>query len=575
MKQISQPGLLLANLRPNRLAALVGLQLMLVSSAWSQTPPNAGSLLKDLANSAQPASGQTAPIDPVVAAPDRTTIKMPEGLSVVVSGFRVTGASSFSQVTLLDLLKPWVGRTVDLNALNEAAGAITRHYQANGHVLSYAYLPAQKVADGTLEIAVLEGKLDTVQIVAAQDVRLQDDVVQAYVGNLSDAATVTQPDVERRLLLLNDIPGVVARGSFTPGSNTGTADMVLSIAEDEPLAAQFEFNNHGSVSTGEYWAGASFHFKDLFGVGDSSRARLVASNTGDMVNASFNTKVPVGGLGWTVGAGISRLTYELGGSFISLGGLGEATVLNLNMAYPITRSYSRNLNFSASLDKKKLRDEIQLTAEVTPKENNILSAGLAYDQRDAWLGGGSLAASLNLSAGQLSFGSAAQQIKDQSELQTGGDFTKIGFDLTRQQTISSSWGLFGRLAGQVTNKNLDSTEKFSLTGPSAVRAYAVGEASVDSGQNLALELRYIEPYVGGALQWSLFHDHAWGGINTTPLAGATGNDVSLYGNGLGLQWTGGADMGVNASLAWRGNRAPSSGARDDTPRLYIQIFKNL
>ena len=575
MKQKSQTGLLLVNARQHGLVTLLGLQLVMVSSAWCQTPPNAGSLLKELDNSSRPAVGQTAPTDPVVSAPERTTIKMSEGLSVKVTGFRVTGASSFSQGELLELLTPWVGQTLDLNALNEAAGAITRHYQSNGHVLSYAYLPAQKIADGTLDIAVLEGRLDTVQIVAAQDVRLQDEVVQAHVGNLSQAVPVSQPDVERRLLLLNDIPGVVARGSFTPGASTGSADMVVSIAEDEPLATQFEFNNHGSVSTGEYWTGASFHFKDLFGVGDSSRARLVASTSGDMVNASFNTRMPVGGRGWSVGAGISRLTYELGGSFVSLGGVGEATVLNLNTAYPLIRSYSRNLNFSAGFDKKKLKDEIQLTAVINPKDSSIFSTGLSYDQRDAWVGGGSLAASLNLFAGQLSFADAAQQTTDQAGLKTGGDFAKLGFDLSRQQTIKSAWGMFGRLSGQVANKNLDSTEKFSLTGPSAVRAYAVGESSVDSGQILAFELRHSLPYVGGALQWSLFHDHAWGRINTTPLAGATGNAVGLYGNGIGLQWSGGADMGVNASLAWRGSRAPISGARDDAPRLYLQIFKNL
>ena len=575
MQHISQSGLLLATPRQRGAAMLFGLQLVLASSAWCQTLPNAGSLLKELDNSARPAAGQSTPTDSVVTAPERATIKMPEGLTVKVSGFRVTGASSFSQTELLELLKPWVGQTLDLNALNEAAGAVTRHYQSNGHVLSYAYLPAQKIADGTLDIAVLEGKLDTVQIVAAQDVRLQDEVVQAHINDLSQAATVSQPDVERRLLLLNDIPGVVARGAFTPGTKTGSADMVVSIAEDEPLATQFDFNNHGSVSTGEYWAGANFHFKDLFGVGDSSRARLVASNSGDMVNASFNTRMPVGGRGWSVGAGISRLTYALGGSFASLGGIGEATVLNLNTAYPIIRSYTRNLNFTAGFDKKKLQDEVQLTAVINPKDSNTGSVGLSFDQRDTWLGGGSLAASISLSAGQLDFGNAAQQAADQAGLQTGGDFAKLSYDLSRLQAINPAWGLSGRLSGQTANKNLDSTEKFSLTGPSAVRAYAPGDTTVDSGQHLALELRHSLPYVGGALQWSLFHDHAWGQINTTPLPGVTGNNVSLYGSGIGLQWTGGADMGVNASLAWRGSRAPSSGARDDTPRMYIQIFKNL
>ena len=555
-------------------ATVLVLNSTMSGNAGGQTLPNAGSLLNDLKNTPRPTTNQAT--TPVVDALVQPPIKMPEGVKVTVSGFRITGAVSFSQRELLALVTPWVGKTLDINELNEAAGAITRHYQSHGHVLTYAYLPTQKIADGTLDIAVLEGQLDNVQIVTAQDVRLQDEVIQSHLSHLEEVKTVLQPDIERRLLLLNDIPGVVARSAFTAGATTGRADMVVSVAEEEPLSTQFEVNNHGSLSTGEYWFGASFHFKDLFGVGDSTRTRLTTSNSGNMVNASVSTRVPVGGYGWTVGGGISRLTYELGGSFATLGGVGEATVVSLNAGYPLIRSYNRNLSFQAGFDKKNLKDEIQLTAVTTPKDGNLINAGFSFDQRDQWMGNGALAASLNLTAGKIKFDDALQQASDQAGLQTAGNFTKISFDLSRQQSLWSAWSLMGRLTGQYASKNLDSTEKFSLTGPGAVRAYAVGDLSVDQGQYLDMELRYSQPYVGGALLWSLFHDHAWGRINTWPLAaGVIDNDVILYGSGVGLQWSVGSDHGINASLARRrGSRILSAGGRDHSPRLYFQYFKN-
>lgn len=557
------------------ISAFIGINFALAGTAWSQTPPDAGRLLEETKNFGRPVPLHTTPETPVVDAPVRPTIKMPEGLTVSVSGFHITGAVSFPENELLALVAPWVGKTLDLNELNEAAGAITRHYQSRGHILTYAYLPAQKIADGTIDIAVLEGRVENVQIVTAQDVRLQDEVVQAHVGDLAEAATVSQPEMERRLLLLNDIPGVVARAAFTPGSSTGMADMVVSVAEDDPLGTQIEFNNHGSISTGEYRFGVSFHFKDSFGVGDSTRARLIASQNGDMVNGSLSTKVPVGGQGWTLGGGVSRLTYQLGGSFAQLGGVGEATVFSLNTGYPIIRSFNRNLNFQASFDRKKLKDEIQLTATISPKDSNIFGIGLAYDQRDQWLGGGILTAGLNFYQGRLTLNNGVQQANDQAGLQTAGDFSKLNFDLFRQQALIGSWSLLGHLAGQQANKNLDSAEKFGLTGPTGVRAYAVGEASVDEGYYIGLEFRYSQPYVGGALVWSAFHDRGWGRINATPLNGVTGNDVSLYGSGIGLQWMGGDDIGVNTTLAWRGNRRPTAEGGDVNPRIYIQIYKNL
>ena len=103
-----------------------------------------------------------------------------------------------------------------------------------------------------------------------------------------------------------------------------------------------------------------------------------------------------------------------------------------------------------------------------------------------------------------------------------------------------------------------------------MRAYAPGEATVDQGALLSLELRYAHDYLGGNFVWSLFHDAADGRINRQ--LAAAGNEVRLRGAGFGLQWNAG-DLGLAASLAWRGSRVPSEGA-DPHPRLYFQLTLN-
>ncbi|MBP6765380.1 MAG: hypothetical protein KA141_10300, partial [Rubrivivax sp.] len=154
-----------------------GLLLALAAAgiAQSQTapPPDAGQLLEETRRQNAPALPARAPAR-IIDAPVRPTVTMPEGMTVTPSAFRISGALSFDAGVLTELVQPWVGRKLDINGLNEATGVITRHYQAAGHVLSYAYLPAQRVADGVIEIAVLEGRVEAVQVVAAQDARLQD-----------------------------------------------------------------------------------------------------------------------------------------------------------------------------------------------------------------------------------------------------------------------------------------------------------------------------------------------------------------------------------------------------------------
>lgn len=536
------------------------------ASVQAQTPPDAGRLLQETRPTQPPAIPQTPPR--LVDAPVRPTITMPEGLSVQVSDFRISGALSFPPALLAELVKPWVGRRLDIAGLNEAAGAITRRYQSAGHLLTYAYLPAQRVADGVIEIAVLEGRLEGTQIVTAQDVRLRDEVIQAHTDGLPQQPPLLQADVERKLLLLNDIPGVTARAAFAPGSTTGGAEMVVSVAEDEPLVLRAEANNHGSRSTGEYRAGLSVQLRDIFGWGDSTAARLLLSKQGGLVSGSLNTSVPVGGDGYRVGAGVSHLKYQLAGAFSRSGAVGSADVLSVDASYPFVRRADANLSLKTGFEHKRLRDQFQLLGTANTKRNNSLEATLSGDWRDSWFGPGASLASASGTFGVLRLHDTSAAGGD--PLGIAGDWHKLGVQLLRQQALTGPWSLVGRLAAQGTARNLDSSEKFSLGGPGGVRAYAPGEATVDQGALLSLELRYAHDYLGGNFVWSLFHDAADGRINRQ--LAAAGNEVRLRGAGFGLQWNAG-DLGLAASLAWRGSRVPSEGA-DPHPRLYFQLTLN-
>ena len=518
------------------------------------TAPNAGQLLEESRRTAPPTLPSSTP-PRLIEAPVRPTINMPDGVSVTVTQFNITGAVSYSAETLAELVQPWIGKRLDIRGLNDAAGALTRYYQSNGHLLSYAYLPAQRVADGVIELSVLEGKLEGVQIVTAQDVRLRDQVVQAHTDPLVKPGALLQSDVERKLLLLNDIAGVTARAAFTPGATTGGAEVIVSVAEEEPLEVRLDLNNHGAKSTGEYRAGISLHFRDLFGWGDSITARGVASDRGSLVTGSLSTSVPVGGDGWKLGATLSRLQYQLAGSFRTLGAVGRADSMGLDTSYPLRRTADNNVYLRAGLDHKRLRDEVQQLGNTSTKRNDTAELGGNFDYRSGW--GGLTAGSATATMGQLRESGATRQ-----------PWRKLGVQLAHQQAVGYGLSLYGRFSGQTSGTQLDSSEKLGLTGPNAVRSYAAGEVSVDHGVLATLELRYALNFVGGNLLGSLFHDYAGGQINRS--AQAAGNDPEVTGTGLGLSWASGG-WGLNASLAWRGSRVPTTGGHDSGPRLFFQL----
>ena len=541
-----------------------GLVAIWSNSAWAQSIPNSGQLLTDVQKSDKEALTPTPTPDLIEPNAPRAAIKLPDGARVEVSRFRITGNKSFGGDLLANLVKPWESRVLDVDGLNEAAGAITRHYQSQGYLLAYAYLPAQKIEQGVIEIAVLEGTVDSVQIVTAQDVRLSDEVIQQHVEGIAQAPQVLQTDLERRLLLLNDIPGVVARASFVPGAKPGTADVVVTVAEEDPLVTTLDLNNYGSDSTGEFRLGVQFYLRNLFGLGDSTRVRLQTSKNAELVSGSINTRVPINGQGLSAEAGISRLTYELGAPYSALGARGEANVLHLGLIHQLVRGLNDNVSLSAGYDYKDLTDVIEFISN-NKKTSHQLNLGLTASTRDTFGGGGLTQSSLGLTTGTLSW--------DQGAVGTSpsGHFSKLTFDVSRRQALGADWTLSARLSGQHAFDNLDSSEKYALTGPYGVRAYAPGQASVDSANVMALELSRAWLLSGGTFSGSLFYDQAHGRFDETPAFGAD-NQISLRGLGLGLNWANGADLSVSLTAAWRGSKVLSTDG-DRKPYVYFQVIK--
>lgn len=72
---------------------------------------------------------------------------------------RLQGANLVSPDEQHRLLQPYEGQCLGVNQLNALLKAITQFYLDRGYVTSRAYLPQQDMADGELEIMVVESSL--------------------------------------------------------------------------------------------------------------------------------------------------------------------------------------------------------------------------------------------------------------------------------------------------------------------------------------------------------------------------------------------------------------------------------
>jgi hemolysin activation/secretion protein len=125
------------------------------------------------------------------------------------------------------------------------------------------------------------------------------------------------------------------------------------------------------------------------------------------------------------------------------------------------------------------------------------------------------------------------------------------------------------LSGQWANKNLDSSEKFSLGGANGVRAYPQGEGIGDEGYLASLELRHD---FTNTLQATVFYDTGSVTINRNPF-GAAATDRTLSGVGVGVN-AALAGLYIRASLAWPiGGGQPTSipASAAESPTLWVQV----
>lgn len=537
-----------------------------ITATLAQTAPDAGEVLRNIRPS--PASAVELPFptpgvqptDPASGAAAPASAQAEP--AIAIKTVRITGSTVFTEAQLLALVPELAGSSQTLSQLQQAAARISRHYRAAGYLVARAYLPQQKLEDGALTIAVVEGQLAGVKV--SNSSRLMSEKVEAFLAQIPRDTPPQGDSVNRAVLLLGDVPGVGAvNARLAAGEQVGQT--VLNVdAGAAPLAhGRLEVDNFGGLYTGRYRLGGSLNLNSALGWGERFSARLLASN-GSLVSGRLAAQLPLGSNGLSASAALGRTTYELGDVFKELDAGGRSDTVELSLRYPLLRSTTANVYAQLGVETRDLRDEVRSTDTQTDKQADVSSLNLSGDWRDGWLGGGLTQASLGYSGGKLKIDSADAAELDAVAAKTAGSYNKWNWSLSRQQMVAKGVSFNASLRGQTASKNLDSSEKFSLGGPGGVRAYASGEASGDEGWLASLELRYgITP----TLSASIFHDAGRTTVNARPYLDSP-NTLKRSGTGVGLQ---GNYSAIDWSLifAWRGSQEGTAEA-DKKLRVWAQ-----
>lgn len=572
-------------------AVIVILAQFFLNSVSAQTIPDAGSLLESQKQQEQfrAIPRELLEMEPEV---DRSSKLLSSDQKIQISAFKLTGnISVYSQAELLALIEDAIGQSFDLAGLEALANRITNHYRKAGYFLAKVYLPLQDVTEGVITFAVQEGTLDSNNNgvdIQGDNLRINKSlVIDLLFSNalLNESLTPGKPmdekSLERAVLLLNDLPGITASANLEPGVDQGSTRIKLSLEEEPMLSFSSSADNSGSRYTGAERLTLSAVLKGLSGYGDQLTLSVNGSNN-DNTYISVGYLSQVGSSGLKVGLNYSYLNYILGKDLKSLNAKGVAKSITLNATYPVYRSRIQSFYLNAAFDWKGYKDEAN-GVFTSKKTVDVATLGFNWERFDS---GGLNQATIQVKMGELDLsGVASSVVFDQAITgpKRNGHYKKLSYSFSRLQKTNDKLSFYASLMGQVANKNLDSSERLQMSGPSGVRAYPVGEVSADEGYKFTLEGRYMikRGTQFGDVQVSLFYDranlnqfHTVGGQSLT-----TPNHFKISGWGIGADLTKSSEY--NISLSWARKigdnplRAATTGldadGTDDKSRFWLAV----
>lgn len=560
----------------SKISGVIGLSVV-SCVAYAQATPDAGSLLRQTERDLNP---QRAPAAQVRREVLKSSVVKPGETTVMVAQFKFVGNTMLSDAQLQAAVAPYLNQALTFAQLQQVTDAATNAYREAGWLVR-TFLPAQKITNGVFTIQVEEAVFGKVVLVDAPQ-RVDAAVLKGFVDAAQVAgAPLSAKKIDRALLLLGDLPGVIVAGNLIEGEKPSETDILIKAVDGSALAGNVSVDNYGSRSTGVERVLASLNINGPLQLGDQLGLTALKTQGSDYQRVGFT--LPVGYDGLRAGAHATHLSYGLVGDFASMGSNGSSLSTGLDVSYPLLRSQPTNINLMANYEQKRF-DNNNLSGSVSHYNIDVYSIGVNANQLDNWDGGGMSNASATLTTGQVNLDGSANQSTDTNGPATAGNFAKLSLSLSRLQKLDTTLSAYVAVNMQMANKNLDSSERMYLGGASGVRAYPSSEGGGSQGNTFTAELRqqlnshYTVTgfYDRGHVQ--AFKNNAYADGTAHLNSGSTSNNYSLSGYGVSLAWQSHTGTELRATIARRIGTSPlantTSGNDGDGTRKFNRLWLN-
>ena len=463
-----------------------------------------------------------------IAVPQQSAIpNLPAGADVeslpdVEPMFRITdieftGDSVLGKRQMDAIRQPFLGKQLGRNRINLLLRRITEAFIAHGYITTRAYLGAQNLSSGKLEIRVVAGHVAAFTL-NGKPLRPGDPkagVFDTHGGGLvTDAGTawafgdsqgdvLRLPDLEQGVDQINRLRRNQAEIQILPGEAPGDSVVAITNHYGDRFYYDAGIDNYGSPQTGTLRYRAGVEADNLVGLQESLSLNYVGSENSNAL--VFSSAVPIGYQTVSYTTSLSEYQQAIGNTAL-LDGRTFSQILGWNDV--LTRSNAGRVSLDVTLTKMSTQRSVN-GIELTPQNLTVLRAGVnglrrfvAEDQAAAatW--------DVGVSEG-LPWLAANHDATDIDNTDAHSQFTMLDATGTLQRAIghigSSAWQYSGTLRAQFSPVSLFNTNQIFLGGMDTVRGFREGGVSGDSGFYLRNEAvwqnvpawhdAHLQPYV--------------------------------------------------------------------------------
>jgi len=549
--------------------------LLLATAAYAQQPPSSAEPDVIIRETGRERIQPPSPAD-VISLPEIKAGASGAATQKIFTLKRIIleGGTIYSQKEINAIAGSTLGEMASFSDLNEIARRLTLKYREDGYMFSRVVLTPQTVEDGTVHFKAIEGRITEVTVTGDYDDHF--DLIERIANKIKSEGPGNTEELERYLLLIDDLPGITARSLLRPSKTQGGGELVITIEQDD-VEGSLGIDNRGSRFLGQHRGTAVAAFNSLFNMHDRTTLRWINSlymNQNEelhFLDATHEQQLGSNGLRLT-GRGAVTSTHP--GAFLKDQNIdGASQLLELGLMYPLIRSRDFNINLLGGLHSLNSQSEV---ADISVSKDSVrsITAGARIDFFDSL--GGINQFDFEIAKG-LSILNATSDGAGRSRTNGKHTFLRTNLTATRIQDLGwDNWSAYGSISGQLSRDALLASEEFSVGGPIYGRAYDSGEIAGDHGLAGVIELRYGEAVTNydwlRSYQFFGFYDigAVWNKGNVV----AEQRRESLASAGAGVRFNLIHDMSGSVELSKPLTRdVNAEGTNGDHMRLFFSLLK--